>query len=68
MFNKEVDNYPHALEFYLEYYKTHEMCYRAVHRWFFVFEYIPDPHKSQEICDIVVSLYYFLIVHCPDKY
>ena len=44
------------------------MCYKAVHRCFFVFDSISDQHKAQEICVIVVSLYFFLIVHCPDKY
>ena len=44
------------------------MCYTAVHRYCFVFDFIPDEYKSQEIFDIVASLYPFLIAHCPDKY
>ena len=44
------------------------MCYRAVHRCFFVFDSILDQYKTQEICDIVVSSYPFLVVYCPDKY
>ena len=44
------------------------MCYRAVHRCFFIFDSIPDQYKNQETCDVAVSLYPFLIVYCPDKY
>ena len=44
------------------------MCYRAVHRCFFVFDSIPDQYKTQEICDQAVSLYPFLILYYPDKY
>ena len=44
------------------------MCYRAVHRCFFVFDSIPDQYKTQEICDLAVSLYPFLILYYPDKY
>ena len=44
------------------------MCYRAVHRCFFVFDSILDQYKTQEIYDIVVSSYPFLVVYCPDKY
>ena len=39
---------------FLECYKTLEMCYKAVHRCFFVFDSIPDQYKIQEISDIVV--------------
>ena len=44
------------------------MCYTAVHRWFLVFDSIPDQNKTQEICDMLVSLYPFLIVHYSNKY
>ena len=47
---------------------TQEMCQRAVHRSFFVFDYIPDKCKTQEICNLAVSLYPSFIVHCPYKY
>ena len=51
-----------------ECYKIQEMCYKAVHRCFLVFDSISDQNKTQEICVIIVSLYSFLIVHCPSKY
>ena len=58
----------HALKFVPECYKTQEICYKAVHRCFFISDSIPDQYKTQEICDIVVFLYPLLIVHFPDKY
>ena len=45
-----------------------KICFKAVHRRFFAFDFILDQYKTQEISSIVVSLYPFLIVYCPDKY
>ena len=44
------------------------MYYKAVYRYFFAFDSIPDQCKTQEICDIVVPLHPFLRVYCRDKY
>ena len=33
MFNKAVDNYSHALEFVLDYYKTQKRCDKAVNTY-----------------------------------
>ena len=44
------------------------LCYRVVHRYFFVLESIPGQYKTKEICDIAVSLYRVLIVYYSDKY
>ena len=33
------------------------MCYKAVHRCFFVFDSIGNQYKTQKICDRFVSLY-----------
>ena len=65
---KALDTHPSTIQFVPEYYKTQEICVKAVNRCFFAFGSIPDQYKSQEICDIFVSLYPFLIVYCPDKY
>ena len=43
------------------------MYYKAVYRYFLVFDSIPDQCKTQEICDIVVC-FVFLKVYCPYKY
>ena len=67
MCDKAVDTHPTSIKFVSECYKYQEMCCRAVHGFFFFFDYNPDQYKAQWICDIVVSLYPFLIVHCPDK-
>ena len=65
---KAVDTHTSIKQFVPECYKTQEICYKEVHRCFFIFDSIPGRYKTQEICDIVVSLYLFLIVYCPDKY
>ena len=39
MCNKAVDNYPHALEFVPECYKTQKMCDKAVNRRFLCWFY-----------------------------
>ena len=68
MCNKAVENYPHASEFLSECYKTRERFHRGVHRFFFVFDSIPDKYKTQEICNLAVSFYACFIVYCPYKY
>ena len=68
MCGKAVDTYPFTIKFVPESYKTSKMYYKDVHRYFFVFDSIPDQYEPQEICNIVVSSYPFLIVYCPDKY
>ena len=65
MCNKAVGTHPIPLP---ECSKTQEMCIKAVHRCFFVFDSIPDQYRTREICDLVASLYPSLIVYCPDKY
>ena len=44
------------------------MCDKAVNKFFFVFDFIPDQYNIQEMCDTAVSNDPFLIVYCPDKY
>ena len=68
MFDKAVNTNPSTIEFVLECYKTQEMCYKAVHRCYLVFDSIPDQYNTQETCDTVASLYNLLIVYCFDKY
>ena len=68
MFDKAVDTHPPIIKYITECCKNQEMCNKAVHRCFFVFDSIPDQYKTHEICDIVVSVYPFSTVYCPDKY
>ena len=42
MCDKIVDNYPHALEFVPECYKTHKMCDKAVNTYPSITEYVPN--------------------------
>ena len=44
------------------------MCDKAVNKFFFVFDFIPDQYNIQEMFDTAVSNDPFLIVYCPDKY
>ena len=45
MSDKAVD--PSTIKLVPGWYKTKEMCHRAVHRCFFVFDSIPDKYKTQ---------------------
>ena len=68
MCDKAVDTHSSTIEYVPELFKTQEIGNREVHRYFFVFDSLPDQSKAQQICDIFVSWYPFLIVYCPDKY
>ena len=69
--NNAVDNYPHALEFVPECYKTPKMCdtytvntypYNKIclqEMWCIVFDSIPNQYITQEICGGVISEDYF---------
>ena len=47
MCNKAVDNYPHALEFVTECYKTQNMCDKAVDTYPSTTKFVPEFHKTQ---------------------
>ena len=42
MCNKAVDNYPHMLEFVLEFYKTQEMCDKVVDIYPSTIKFVPE--------------------------
>ena len=44
------------------------MCDKAVNKYLFEFNCIPDQYKTQEMCKTVVSNDRSLIAYCPDKY
>ena len=68
MYNKTVSNYPSAMQFVPEFYKTQEMCDKAVNTCFLVFYSGPDRYKTQEMCDRVVSKDAFMLIYCTDRY
>ena len=41
---------------------------KAVNRYFFIFDSIPDQCESQKMCGRIVSEHPSLIVYCPGKY
>ena len=66
MWNKAVDNYPHALEFVLKCYKTQKMCEKGFNKGFFAI-FVPDRYKTQEMCDRIISEDPFSIKYVPDQ-
>ena len=48
MCDKDVSTYPFPIKFVPECYKTQEMRDKAVKRWFFVFDSVPNRYKNQE--------------------
>ena len=66
MWNKAVDNYPHALEFVLKCYKTQIMCEKGFNKGFFAI-FVPDRYKTREMCDRIISEDPFSIKYVPDQ-
>ena len=66
MCDKAVNSYPSTIKFVPECYKIKE-SHKAVHRCFFVFDFIPDEYKTQEICNLAVSVFFPFIVYCGYK-
>ena len=48
MWDKAVYTFPSTLKFLPECYKAKEMCHRAVHSCFFVFDVILDKYQTEE--------------------
>ena len=47
---KAVDNYPHALEFIFECYKTQKICEKSVDIHPTTIKYVLECYKTQEMC------------------
>ena len=56
MCNKAVKNYPHALEFVLECYKTQNMCDKAVNTYPSTIEIVPECYKTMILFLINIKL------------
>ena len=66
MCNKAVDNYPHALEFVPECYKTQKMCDKAVNTYPSTIKFVPECFMTQKCVmtqsiDVILYLTIFLI-------
>ena len=68
MCDKAADTHPSKIKFVPECYETQKKRHRAVHRCFFVFDFIPGQYKTQEIYNLAVSLHPSFIMYCPCKY
>ena len=58
MCNKAVGNYPHALKFVPECYKTQKifkMCGKAVDTYRSTIKFVPECFMTREMCDKVVN-------------
>ena len=49
MYSKAVDNYPYALDFVPECYKTQEMCDKAVTTYPSTIKFVPECFMAQEM-------------------
>ena len=56
------------MQFGPEFYKTEEMCQKAVDTCPFVFHSVSDQYITQEICDKVVSREPFMLKYCLDRH
>ena len=69
MCNKAANTYPPTIPFVPEYYKTQEICGKAVNRWvFFVFDSVHDPYKTAKMCDWVIYEDPFMLTYCHSTY
>ena len=55
MCNKAIDNYPTALGFVPECYKTQKMCDKAVNTHPSTIKFVPECLMTQEMCDNAVN-------------
>ena len=60
MCNKTVENYPHALEFVPECYKTQNMCDKAVNNCPATIEFVPECYNIQKVCDKAANKHLFI--------
>ena len=63
MCNKAVDNYPRALEFVSECYKTQKLRYRTVTTYPSTIKSVPECFITHEISDKAVNRYCLHLIH-----
>ena len=64
--NKAINTYP-KIQYFLECYKTREMCDKAVNICFTLFHSVFNQCKTQEMSGRVVSEDPFMLIYCPDR-
>ena len=57
MYNKEVDSYPHALEFVPECYKTQKTSEKYVSTYPSTIKFVPECIMTQEKSDKVIDFF-----------
>ena len=60
MCNKANDNYAHALELFLDRYKTQETCIKSFDNYPSTIKCVPDQYKNQEMCIRAVNICSFV--------
>ena len=62
MYNKEVDNYPHALEFVPECYKTQKTSEKYVSTYPSTIKFVPECIMTQEKIDNAINRYFLYLI------
>ena len=65
---KEVDNYPHTLEFVPESYKTQKICDKVVNTYPSTMKFVPECFMTQKMCDKAVNRCFFIFYSICDWY
>ena len=69
MCNKAIENYPHALEYVSECYKTQKMCDKADDIFHSTIRFVAECYKTNEICHrAVIDAFLYLILFLIDIY
>ena len=66
MDNKVVDNYPHALEFVPDCFKTQKTCNKTVDTYPFEIQYFLDRYKIHKMCVKAVDAFPIVFDSVPD--
>ena len=62
MSNKAVDNYPNAIEFVPECYKTQQMFDKNVNIYPPTIKFVPECFMTHEMCDKAVNSYIVIVI------
>ena len=63
---KVVDNYTHALKFFLNQYKTHEMCVKAVNDYSSTMQLFLNAIRLNKCVRAVNTCFFFVFDSVPD--
>ena len=68
MYNKGIDDYPHALELFPDCYKPQKIRNKAVNNYSFAIQFVSECCKTREMCDKDVDTYPFVFDSVLDWY